>query len=828
MMILTALCVVSYSQTAQAETFTATASGNWTSTATWGASAPGGTISAGDIVIIPSGITVNLDTDVEVDAALSTITVNGQLAGTSNLTITDGNLLGTGTINIDDLTVGSSGLVGFTGDISATNIFTSSSTLLLSGSFSVDNVFQLSSGAISLESGGSLDLASNATVIISGGFFNLNGGVVTGGSYNVTYDGSSVVGGAELSGSGLNNVMIDLNSSSTTVSLGSDVEINGTLNLNQGELDLDGNSLTLNGDLMTTANASFAGSSSSDLTINGSGDVTGALMFSAGSEMLNDFEVNLTSSGNVDLGSDLEVTGDLTLTNGTLTVGDNMLTISGDISASGNGELMVDGTSDIMVNSSSDVSGMLSFSGSSTTMGDLTIDISNGGNVDLGSDVDVSGTLTLTNGTLTVGTNTLTITGDVAATGSGSLAVNDNSSIEIMTTGSITGALSFDGSANTVNDLTIDVGSSGNVDLEGDLEVSGMLTLSNGTLTVGDNMLTLSGDLDGSGSGMLSVDGNSSIMIATSSDVSGALMFDASGNAVGDLTINISDGGDVDLGTDLTVEGTLTLTNGTITIADNDLAIGGSGSISGGSTDSYVVTNGEGNLMMEVTAGGAGMSFPVGTETNFAPAIVTQGSAGASGEFMVHVAQGVLADGNSGVNAADFHSVVNATWFVESALSADIDATLEVWWSADMEVNGFNSDSAYISHYVNGEWDTDAAATATVTGNGMLSISRDNINSLSPFSVADKDAALAVEEADIAGMLEFYPNPVFNQLNFRLPDNADAELSTVEVYNLQGQIINTVNLAETQTLDVSSYNEGIYFIRVANSANGFVGKFVKQ
>lgn len=305
-------------------------------------------------------------------------------------------------------------------------------------------------------------------------------------------------------------------------------------------------------------------------------------------------------------------------------------------------------------------------------------------------------------------------------------------------------------------------------------------------------------------------------------------MFEATGNAIGDLTINIGDGGTVNLGNDLTIDGMLTLTNGNIMLGSSDLSIGASGSITGGSMDSYIVTNADGSLMMEVTAGGSAATFPVGTEANFAPAIVTQNAGAGSGEFMVNVNTGVLAEGNSGVNAADFHSVVNATWFVESSLSSDIDMNLEVWWSADMEVNSFNSNSAYISHYVNGEWDTDVATSATTTTNGMFSISRDNINSLSPFSVADENAALAIEETDIAGVLEFYPNPVSDKINFRLPDNTAFEYGQVEVYNLQGQIINTVNLTETQTLDVSSYNEGVYFIRVANSQEVFVGKFVKQ
>lgn len=106
-MVLLAICSVT---SGYAITYTASASGNWSSSTTWGGISPGSTISGADVVVIPSGITVNLDTDVEVAGALSAITINGVLSGSDNLTVTSGNIAGGGSMFVDQLTIGTVGI----------------------------------------------------------------------------------------------------------------------------------------------------------------------------------------------------------------------------------------------------------------------------------------------------------------------------------------------------------------------------------------------------------------------------------------------------------------------------------------------------------------------------------------------------------------------------------------------------------------------------------------------------------------------------------------------------------------------------------------------
>lgn len=91
-----------------AATFTAIASGNWTSNATWqGGLAPGTTINNNDDIIINSGVIVSMDQDVTFNGFNilvpgGTLQVNGTLTSTNNSTLTmnNGDLMGSGTIDL--------------------------------------------------------------------------------------------------------------------------------------------------------------------------------------------------------------------------------------------------------------------------------------------------------------------------------------------------------------------------------------------------------------------------------------------------------------------------------------------------------------------------------------------------------------------------------------------------------------------------------------------------------------------------------------------------------------------------------------------------------
>ena len=232
-----------------ASVFTATASGSWTSSATWGGTAPGVNISGADVVTIPVGITVTLDSDVSVTNVIASVAVNGTLTGSSHgMSMTAGTLTGAGSVNIDHIVIGASGYLTATGTV-AVNQFTNSQLLLaISGNVNVANSVTFTAGVVQLNSGSAVHLANNVTLNMAGGGVSLNGGsIVLAGSYNLIYSGSTASVGAEAALSGLQNVTVNLASSSSQILMSADLTVAGALSVSSGVLVLNGYNLTTGG-----------------------------------------------------------------------------------------------------------------------------------------------------------------------------------------------------------------------------------------------------------------------------------------------------------------------------------------------------------------------------------------------------------------------------------------------------------------------------------------------------------------------------------------------------------------------------------------------------
>lgn len=665
-MALAAGCLAIFSNSAKALTYTAVASGNFNSTTTWsGGIAPPATLTTGDIVVIGSSYTVTLTGD-ETFTGAASLSVDGTLtSGVNNtaLVMSSGTLTGSGSIDVDSMSLGLVSGFTYTGSITAQQLTSTTANVSAAANITVQGNLYLTGGLLNITSG-SLALSNNATVVVDGGSLGVGG---TGsldltGSYNVMYEGSSVNSGLELSGSGLSNVTLDL--SSGAVTLTTNLDMNGTLTLSSGNLILNGNDLMLgaNGDIAASGTGTISSGAGSNITINATNSLSGALTFSAGNNTVDNLDITLGSTS---------------------------------------------------------------------------------ANVNLGSDVTVNGTLTLGMGTLTLNNNDLSfaVNGDFAVSGTGSIVSTSGSNISITSNNSFTGAIRFNATGNTVGDLNINMGS------------------------------------------------NTAM---------------------------------VNLGSNLMVDGTLTLTSGMVNVGMNDLSIAASGNVSGGSMNSFVITSNGGTLTMNLMAGGTN-TYQVGTMLHYAPAVVTANTGSASGDVSVMVDDSVYAMGNTGMNLSNMRSVVNATWFVSSTASTGIDLDLEFMWSGDMELNGFDRNNVYISHYTNGAWDNAATASATTAVNGMYAINRDHIMSLSPFTVADQNAALKVNElASKSNNIALYPNPAVDVVNY----TATTPVTGIDIYDVSGKLVKSVKGANN-SFPVSDLAPGFYTARF-NGQSTSVQHFVKK
>jgi hypothetical protein len=471
-----------------ATTYTAVISGNWSSGLTWGGTAPSFNISGADNVVIPVGVTVTQDADVTLNNAAAALAVTGTLTSTNNLTLTAGTLSGAGAVVVNDLTVGTGGLITSVGSISASQMANSQAALVIGALTNVSNTVILNAGSVGLTTGGAFNLASNVTLNMAGGAYNPACGLpILAGTYNLLYTGSVNAVGTEAALVGLKNVTINLASSSNQISLAAPLTVSGVLSLQQGVLKLAGNTLTIVGGVTTTA-GTIAGSTTSNLTVNGTGSI-GSVAFAAGSQTLNNLTLAIAGGGSISMASDLVVNGITSLTSGSLDLNCNKLTIGGTIAAAGLGNIVGSSSSSITVNGTGIV-GTLPFSASGNTLSNLTVNPTGAtGSVALGSDLTVSNVLTLSNGSLNLSGKNLTIGGSINSAG-GSIAGSLLSDITFSGSGSA-GTLVLTPLSQTIKNLTMNVGTAGSVVLGSSVTVAGALTLAQGNIDIAKHDLTI-------------------------------------------------------------------------------------------------------------------------------------------------------------------------------------------------------------------------------------------------------------------------------------------------------------------------------------------------
>jgi len=167
-------------------------------------------------------------------------------------------------------------------------------------------------------------VTNNHNINVAGDFELLASNNITFGTTVVTFNGTA----AQNIEGGESPVFydLDINNGASVVLNGVDISVSDTLDFSNGDLNLNGQTFTLTGAITGTGGA-FSGSSSSNLVVNGSG-AAGTLTFNSGSDVLNNFTMNRSSSGEITLGSKLTIEGTLSLTDGNIVTGAEMLLLN--------------------------------------------------------------------------------------------------------------------------------------------------------------------------------------------------------------------------------------------------------------------------------------------------------------------------------------------------------------------------------------------------------------------------------------------------------------------------------------------------------------------
>jgi hypothetical protein len=605
------------------------------------------------------------------------------------------------------------------------------------------------------------------------------------------------------------------------------------------------NNVTVNGALASlTVNGTLTGSSSTYLTIT-LGTFSGAGSIATGYVVLGQAAVlgftgtittdNLASQAlSLKSAAKIIVNNKLTLAAGTLSVeSGGSLTLSNAVTlVMAGGQIVANGGSLVLTNAYNveyDASGSTGAELGGSGLTNVTINVVNNGTATLSNDLSVKGTLTLASGILALGGHSLTVTGDIASGGTGTISSTSASNITINTSGNVSGSLNFSGSANTVNNLVVTVGSANHAQINGTLTVAGSLTLNSGALILGTGSnLILKGDIANGGSGTISAAPSANINVNTSNSPSGALSFTTGASTINDLNINITNNGNLKLGSNLTVTGIVNLTNGHINIGSNNLIIGSSGSITGGNGSNYIITGAGGYVVMALVSGSAAVTYPVGTSTYYFPATAALNSGSTSGNISVNVMPHVYGQGSTGTLISATQGVVDATWDYKTDIATNLNMNIGVMWSTSAEVNGFDRTHAYISHYTNGHWDAAAPSAATSSTATFYAITRANITSLSPFAVFDKNTNAGIETASGKGnVFGLYPNPATDMIYITAAPNAVGNYY-VEISNMEGQITGTYKVDGLTPVSIANLKNGLYFVKVYGNNGSVIQKFIKM
>jgi hypothetical protein len=477
--------------------FTAVTDGDWTNPATWGGVAPSGNVSNQDI-IIPSGIDVNLNTDVVFSGLLNSFTVDGTLNSSNNkqLSIQSGAFTGSGDVDIQRIVF--SGLLTtctHTGDLMVNSFVNMGSILTITSHLTVSDTLNLDGGSLTLNTGANLMVNANSTVVRNDGSLATSGGVFnSGGTYHVRYIGGAKTTGIEINSSSLQNAEISMNTSTTILTMGSDLQIHGNLLLTTGILNVGANDLEILGNINIQSGSALTTTATSNLTIQTANTLNSGLVFTAGSS-IDQFSIDYTgSSGSVELESPVSVAGELQLHNGTLSIesggtltmnaGSLVQVIEGKLQSNG-GAFVGTASYDVEYIGSSTVNTGEEITGSG--LNDVKVDIASG-EVTLDDDVTIGGELELSSGKLNLNANDLILNGTLDQTTPFIGNVNSDLQLNITTIGNDT--IYFDGSNQNLEQLVINV-TGGNIVLASTLHIYDELTLTNGSVKLASDNLVI-------------------------------------------------------------------------------------------------------------------------------------------------------------------------------------------------------------------------------------------------------------------------------------------------------------------------------------------------
>ena len=158
--------------------------------------------------------------------------------------------------------------------------------------------------------------------------------------------------------------------------------------------------------------------------------------------------------------------------------------------------------------------------------------------------------------------------------------------------------------------------------------------------------------------------------------------------------------------------------------------------------------------------------------------------------------------------------------------------TIAIAWDANANVSSWNIQyRPQNGQWANGSSNTNSYTITGLTGNTTYEIQvQANCGN---GNLSDWSASLLVTtksvgiESWLDNSVTLYPNPAKEYVDIRV--DGDLNVTMMEVYDVYGKLINTVNVIDNPTrVNVSGLADGMYFVRVTTEAGSVTKTFVKK
>lgn len=339
---------------------------------------------------------------------------------------------------------------------------------------------------------------------------------------------------------------------------------------------------------------------------------------------------------------------------------------------------------------------------------------------------------------------TINLSGDLE-TVNGDFSIEATGTSALRLTGSTANTLTVAGNVTIASGATLDLGNGGAIST---MNVGGNLSINGGTLTLmgtgsSNGFVNLSGNLNmtggtitegGSGTGHILTFNGSTAQTATFGTVSN------------DVSLAINNAAGLTLLSDALSFKNMTFTSGQVRTNGNTIAV--TGTITGASSSMFFCTcDATGGTTL--TAGGlrhalpasTTYQYPVGpTSAYYMPATLISTAGHTGDNFTVRVE--TLGEG--GVTPTDATKCIQYQWNINEAIAGGSLTQLKLQWAAGTEGSNFVATNApHIGHWNGSIFSPISTATYTMADPSFLSST--NFTSFSPFVVASEYGALPVE-----------------------------------------------------------------------------------